>query len=102
MANKIRAKIIPVLVLATILVYMFFNFQGLNAFIATSDSDNIESMRKSIENAAIQCYALEGRYPPNIEYLKENYSIITNEDAYIYHYEVVASNIMPTILVFKK
>lgn len=31
---------------------------------------------------------------PSIDYLKENYSIITNEDAYIYHYEVEASNVL--------
>ena len=99
MINTVKSKITPILLLTIILAYMFFNFQGLSS---TSDSDNIESVRKSIENAAVQCYALEGHYPPSIDYLKENYSIITNEDAYIYHYEVEASNIMPTILVFKK
>ena len=102
MINAVKSKFTPILFLTIILAYMFFNFQGLSSFLATSDSDNIESVRKSIENAAVQCYALEGHYPPNIQYLKENYSIIINEDAYIYHYDIEASNIMPTVLVFKK
>ncbi|WP_313017534.1 hypothetical protein [Acetoanaerobium noterae] len=102
MINAVKSKFTSIFFLTIILAYMFFNFQGLSSFLVTSDSDNIESIRKSIENAAVQCYALEGHYPPTIDYLKENYSIITNEDAYIYHYEVEASNIMPTILVFKK
>ena len=83
MINTVKSKITPILLLTIILAYMFFNFQGLSSFLATSDSDNIESIRKSIENAAVQCYALEGHYPPSIDYLKENYSIITNlKDTY--------------------
>ena len=70
--------------------------------MANSSEANIESMKASIENAALQCYALEGHYPPDINYLKENYSIIINEEEYIYHYDIQASNIMPTVVVFKK
>jgi hypothetical protein len=59
-------------------------------------------MRDMMERAAIQCYALEGMYPPDIEYFK-NYGIILNEDKFIYYYENNAiGNYMPDIEVFAK
>ena len=102
MIRKNNYKLMPALFIVLIVGYLYMNFNGINSFVDTSSKENIESVRASIENAVLQCYALEGHYPPNIQYLKENYSIIINEDAYIYHYDIEASNIMPTVLVFKK
>lgn len=102
MIKKNNYKLMPFLLTLLIVGYLFMNFNGINSFIDTSSKDNIESIRASIENAALQCYALEGHYPPNVEYLKDNYGIIINEDAYIYHYDIQASNIMPTVMVFEK
>lgn len=56
----------------------------------------------AIKRAVVQCYALEGMYPPNIDYLEETYGLSIDEKKYIVHYEVFASNIMPTITVLRK
>ena len=32
-----------------------------------------ETLKKAIARASVQCYAIEGRYPPSIEYLEEHY-----------------------------
>ena len=49
--------------------------------------------------ACIQCYAIEGRYPPSVEYLEENYGIQIDHDKYNVFYDGFASNIMPEITV---
>ena len=41
-----------------------------------------ETLRKAITRACIQCYAIEGRYPPSVEYLEENYGIQIDHDKY--------------------
>ncbi len=66
------------------------------------DENQLITIENSIKKAVIQCYALEGSYPPNIEYLQSNYGILVNKDKYIYHYEIFASNIMPIVIVFQK
>jgi hypothetical protein len=51
----------------------------------------------AIERSVMQCYALEGAYPPDLDYLMQNYGLILDEQHYVYLYEVVASNIHPII-----
>ena len=35
----------------------------------------VESLRNSVTEACVQCYAIEGTYPTNIHYLEENYGV---------------------------
>ena len=44
-----------------------------------------------------QCYAIEGRYPPSVEYLEENYAVQINRKKYNVFYDGFASNVMPEI-----
>jgi hypothetical protein len=52
---------------------------------------------EAIERSVMQCYALEGAYPPDLEYLEQYYGLILDEQRYVYQYEIVASNIHPII-----
>lgn len=76
--------------------------KGMEEFIESSDDTTVQSLEEALRKAAIQCYALEGGYPPSVHYLRDNYGIMLNEKDYFYHYEVMASNIMPDIKVIKK
>lgn len=58
---------------------------------------NLEMTKKTITKYAIQCYASEGSYPPDLEYLEENYGLILDHDKYIYYYDAFASNVLPII-----
>jgi hypothetical protein len=51
----------------------------------------------AIERAVSQCYALEGAYPPDLQYLVDNYGLILDERHYVYLYEIVAGNIHPIV-----
>lgn len=53
----------------------------------------------SIRRAAVQCYALEGVYPPSYEYLRDHYGININEELYFVGFQYVADNLMPDITV---
>ena len=65
-------------------------------------SSKTRTMQKAIEKAAVQCYALEGQYPPNLDYLVENYGIQIDYDNFIYEYFVFASNLKPVVKVIEK
>lgn len=56
-----------------------------------------ETLKKAVTRASVQCYAIEGRYPPSVDYLEENYGIQINRKKYNVFYDGFASNVMPEI-----
>ena len=81
------------LVLAVLLVGRISNSQQ------AAESDIV---RQSIKDAAINCYAVEGAYPSDLEYLRENYMLAYNEDLYFVTYESFSSNHIPDIYVTER
>lgn len=57
---------------------------------------------ETLRRAVVSCYALEGRYPPDIDYLRQHYGVQIRETDYIVHYEIFAENIMPEITVLER
>lgn len=68
-------------------------------FSKRSGERGAETLRDAIRRASVQCYAIEGRYPPSVEYLEENYGIKIDKDRYSVFYSGFASNFMPDITV---
>ena len=90
--------LLPVAVAAVLLLFL----TGLSNL----DRDRSEEGRKQLEEAlrrgAVACYAAEGIYPPDLEYLKEHYGVQVDEERYAVFYEVFASNLMPDITVLER
>ena len=63
------------------------------------DREGAETLRSAIARASVQCYAIEGRYPPSVQYLEENYGIRIDRERFHVFYEGFASNIIPDITV---
>lgn len=66
------------------------------------NEQGIKLTREAAVRTAVQCYAIEGIYPPNVEYMEENYQFSYDKSKYYIHYDAFASNIMPTIEVYEK
>jgi len=64
-----------------------------------SDDAQTEMIGNAVRNAALTCYAVEGAYPADIEYLVEHYGLAYDESRYLVSYEAFASNIFPDIAV---
>lgn len=85
-------------VLLFILVTAAF-LDGASVFSGKARSEGDVTLRNAIARATVQCYAIEGRYPPSVEYLEEHYGIQIDRKRYNVFYEGFASNIMPDITV---
>lgn len=72
---------------------------GVLRFSKQADEEGAQTLRDGIRRASVQCYAIEGRYPPSVQYLEDNYGIRIDEDRYYVFYVGFASNIMPEITV---
>ena len=98
-ASDVIKVLIPVLFFTLIAVSIVV---GLKDVSASSGSESILLMERNLRRATVQCYAIEGRYPPSLGYLSENYGVILNPEKYIYHYRVMGMNLMPDIAVFSR
>ena len=100
--SPMAARLLYYFVFAVIFLFvLLFVIRGLSQASSASDSEGMRIAEKSIQRSVINCYASEGNYPPNFEYLKDHYGINVDENKYIVHYEIFASNIMPEITVLK-
>ena len=59
-------------------------------------------LEDALRSAAVACYASEGFYSSDVEYLCSHYGVIYEESRYQIHYDCFASNLMPDITVVEK
>lgn len=66
------------------------------------EEEDLDRVKQAIQQAALECYSIEGFYPEDIAYLKEHYGLYLQEDLYSIRYSYVGSNIMPDTNVYWK
>ena len=94
--NCIRSVLLPVLCFVLMLACALFAFKRMGT---SSDDAQVDIIEKAVHNAMLTCYAVEGRYPMSLSYLKENYGVAYDEEHFSVFYDAFASNIMPEVRV---
>ena len=61
-----------------------------------------ELVEQAVRDAALTCYAVEGAYPADISYLRDNYHLSYDEDRYVVFYDAWGDDVMPDIVVENK
>ena len=75
---------------------------GLNRLSQGQDEAAFRQLEDSLRRAAVACYATEGIYPPDLDYLTQHYPVQIDEERYAVFYEIFAENLMPDITVVEK
>ena len=94
MGKKMLSAGLAVLVLGLFAV-------GVSRVEDTADREGVRQLERALRQAAVACYAAEGIYPPNVDYLCRHYGVLVNEERYTVIYEIFADNLMPAILVLE-
>jgi len=97
--KKNKFKILSVVFITLLIIYLYFAVDNARN---KNDFEKYNILSDAIIRNAVQCYAIEGFYPPSVEYLENNYGLIVDHDKYVVSYSVFASNIMPDVDVFIK
>ena len=92
------SKFLP-LVLGIIVVVVFL--YGVNYVSSSSYEGQLESLQNAVSRDVAQCYAVEGTYPPNIDYLYDHYGLTYNEDLFYVDYQFIGSNMYPDITIIQ-
>ena len=61
--------------------------------------EGAQAIRDAVLRSARQCYVVEGVYPPDLEYLEENYGLRINTEHYYITYDAFSSNLAPDVIV---
>ena len=67
----------------------------------SSGAAQTEFVTEAVHNAALTCYAVEGAYPTDLEYLRAHYGLAYDQSRYFVRYDSIGSNLMPDISVIE-
>ena len=91
---------LAILVLVACVISFFLTaLTNLDSGKALEDKTQLED---ALHRAAVCCYAIEGAYPPDLNYLVEHYGVQIDTDRFTVSYELYASNLMPDITVLDR
>ena len=74
----------------------------INNITNKNSGRELQIVRDAVKSAALTCYAVEGMYPDDLQYLRDHYNLSYNEERYHVFYEPIASNLMPSIKVAER
>ena len=94
---RVIGKMLPMVV--SILLVLALLLAGSRLIERSSRAQSIRLATESIQRASVQCYALEGFYPRNLDYLVARYGILVDQDVYFVHYQYIADNLAPDVTV---
>ena len=95
-----RAAVAAVLALSAAVILLAARLGGAGGRDISREA--AASIREAIERTALQCYAVEGVYPPDLEYLTDQYGLAVNTRDFYVHYDAFASNLPPDVRVEAK
>ena len=95
-SDKKRRFIWPLIILVVVLLAVFFIVKDPGRNIS---EESALAIRRAVERSALQCYVVEGVYPPNLKYLQENYGLQVNTKDFYVTYDAFASNLPPSVMV---
>ena len=98
---KRRINFGPVLLVPAALAVLLLFTSALSNLQDGRISEGRQQLEDAVRRSAVACYAAEGIYPPNLEYLEEHYGIQVDRERYTVMYEIFASNLMPDITVLE-
>lgn len=75
---------------------------GFDHIFKRTMNEEKKCLEDAIWRGITQCYAIEGRYPQNLNYLKEHYQISYDTDDFFVDYQVLGENILPEVTIIEK
>ena len=101
-SDKVRKKtgvllLALILLLCVLLSALRFGRSGRDI-----SEEGAAAIRETVSRSALQCYVVEGVYPPDLQYLADNYGLQINTEDYVVVYDCFASNLPPTIRVIAR
>lgn len=96
---KYVARILPIVFFVVVVVVFFILLNNVSNDTADRQMQSLET---ALEHDIAQCYALEGRYPENVDYLVDHYGLTFDHDTFVVQYTYYGDNLYPDCVVTRK
>lgn len=97
MLSMLRGVLLPCVVMVALLCFT----SALGNLESGREGEDIRQLQEVLQKGCVACYAAEGVYPPDLEYLKKHYGIQIDEQRYTVYYNRFAQNLMPDVTVLE-
>ena len=94
----LKGLLTPLVIAGALLVFA----TAVNSLDSGRDEESLRQLETALHRGCVACYATEGVYPPDVQYLKDRYGVQVDEEKYMVDYQVFAKNLMPSITVLER
>lgn len=81
------------------LILLFVFVFGLSSIQETTVAKQQESLETALMRDITHCYAVEGYYPPSLDYIEEHYGLTYDKELFFVDYQPVGSNMRPSVTI---
>jgi len=85
-----------------IVAALFLFVKAVDNIGTANDAEQAEILEQALTRSITACYALEGAYPPDIDYLVEHYGLTYDNAEYFIDYQYIGANLRPDVTIIKK
>lgn len=86
-----------------LILFVLIGFSILLNHIGKSNEDEqMKILETAVTRTITECYALEGTYPPSIDYLSEHYGLTYDTEQYFIDYQYIGANLRPDVTIIKR
>lgn len=96
---RISDKMFNFISIAIFFALIIIFFLAVDATGRSSIRKQQDALESAISRDIVQCYAIEGRYPPSLDYLKQHYGLVYDENTFFVDYMPIAANLYPDVTV---
>ena len=93
--NLPRIRLTYVLCPVILLVFLF----GLSSIQDSTIAKQQESLETALTRNITHCYAVEGYYPPSLEYIEQHYGLTYDKELFFVDYQPIGANIRPNVTI---
>lgn len=97
--SKLHKISLPLL--GSIILFLIF-IKGISSVSSTTLDKQKESLNTALNRSITQCYAVEGTYPPSLNYIENHYGLTYDHDLFFVDYQVYGSNMYPEVTIITK
>lgn len=97
--KHVSLRLIPILAGIAALVFLCFSADQMDS---GNQAQEKRILSTALSRSITQCYALEGFYPPDLDYLRDHYGFTYDTDHFFIDYQYIGSNMRPDVTIIEK
>lgn len=88
--------------IAIFVVVMAGFIYGVTNISKSNIMNEKEILSEALQRDIVHCYAVEGMYPPSLQYIEDHYGLIYDKKKFIVNYVNEGSNITPSVIIIER